>query len=250
MLPKTSLILPARNEEDNIRKMATMTLALYSNYIKEIIVVDDGSTDKTAEIVRSIHRKDKRVKLIRRGPPHGVGLAIRDGLRHVSKKAEYVFTLDADFVRNIPDLEDFFVNIKRYDGLIGSRYLEENSLIYYPPLKKFFNRIFHLLVNLIFGIHRSDITNNFKLYKKEIFNSLKLTSDNYAINAETGLYPLLLGFNIKELPVIWFTRDRNMGTSKFNLLKVAPGYIKVLINAIRIRRKLKSSRLQYQAPSV
>ena len=230
---RVSVILPARNETGVIRKMVTMMLALYSKYILEIIVVDDGSTDDTAKIVKSIAKHDHRVKLISRASPHGVGLAIRTGLKHVSKQATHIFSLDSDFIRNLPDLEDFFIRIKDYDGLIGSRYLRQHSLIRYPATKKFFNRCFHLLVRLLYGVSNADLTNNFKLYKKSVFDRLSLSADGYAVNAETGLYPILLGFHIGEIPVTWYARDDDMGFSKFNLLKVASGYIGILVNASR-----------------
>lgn len=237
-----SVIIPARNEQENIGKMVRMILALYHEFVNEIIVVDDGSTDDTKSIVADIAGKDRRVKLIGRHPPHGVGLALRKGLEHVSKNADYVFTLDADFIRNIPDLEDFFLNIKNYDGIVGSRYLERYSLIRYPLLKRFANRTFHLLVRLFLGIKHTDLTNNFKLYKRKIFAHVPLTSHDYAINAETGIYPILLGYKIKELPVIWYARGRAMGSSKFHLLQVAPSYVKVLLKAMKIRALLLSKR--------
>lgn len=227
----TSFVIPARNEEQVIGKMLRFILAVYDKYINQIIVVDDASTDKTAQIIEKISKLDKRVILIRKKSPHGVGLAIREGLNYVSPNCKYVFLLDADFIRNVPDLEDFFIKIKDYDGLIGSRYLEKNSLVHYPALKKIFNRLFHLCVRVFLGINRSDLTNNFKLYRREIFDSITLTARDYAVNAETGIYPILKGFKIGEIPVTWYARSRNMGISKFKLLQVAPGYLKILLNA-------------------
>lgn len=231
---RLSVIIPARNEAEVIRPMLTMLARVFDKEIIEIIVVDDGSTDDTKKIVSEMHNEDKRIICISRRPPHGVGRAIRDGLKHVKKDATHILTLDADFTRNIPDLFPFFDKIKSCDGIIGSRYMEEYSLVRYPGLKKFFNRSFHALVRLFFGVKHHDLTNNFKLYKKEVFDHLPLTSTDYAINAETGLYPILLGYTIQELPVIWFARGKNMGSSKFKLLSVAPGYINVLVKAQKI----------------
>ncbi len=230
---KVSVIIPARNEQQVIGRMVKMILAVYPQYVKQVIVVNDGSVDHTKKIVASIAAEDKRVLLVNRiKNPHGVGLALKEGLKHVNPSCDYIFTLDADFIRNIPDLEDFFQKIDKYDGLIGSRYMEKNSLIRYPTLKKIFNRLFHFLVRILFQIKNKDLTNNFKLYKKEIFQSIKLTAADYSINAETGLYPILSGYKIGELPVTWYARDRNMGSSKFQLLQVAPSYVRVLLRAV------------------
>ncbi|MBI3955358.1 glycosyltransferase family 2 protein, partial [Candidatus Gottesmanbacteria bacterium] len=225
MIPKVSIIIPARNEEKIIDKMCLILLTLYDKYITEIIVVDDNSTDKTAFIIDKLKITHPKIKLIKRKPPNGVGLAIRDGLKQVSNKSSHIFTIDADFIQNVIDLEEFFLKVNQYDGLIGSRYLSKNSLVNYPLLKKVFNRSFHLLVRLLLGIKHKDLTNNFKIYRKELYLSLPLAANDYSINAETGLYPILMGKNIGEISVVWFARSRNMGTSKFNLLKVAPGYI-------------------------
>lgn len=240
MTPKTSIIIPARNEEKIIAKMCLVLLTLYDKYIQEIIIVDDNSTDKTASIINKLKKNHPKVRLIKRKLPAGVGLAIRDGLKHVNSKSTHIFTLDADFIQNVIDLEEFFLKINQYDGLIGSRYLVKHSLVNYPLLKRFFNRSFHILVRLLLGIKHKDLTNNFKLYKKNLYLSLPLTASDYSINAQTGLYPVLMGKKIGEIPVVWFARSRNMGTSKFNLLKVAPGYVRVLINSFKFISSPKS----------
>lgn len=233
---KTSVILPARNEEKIIAKMCLVLLALYDKYILEIIVVDDNSTDKTAFIIEKLRKTHPQIKLIKRKPPGGVGLAIRDGLDIVNKKSTHIFTLDVDFIQNVVDLEEFFLKINQYDGLIGSRYKKKHSLVNYPLFKRFFNRSFHLLVRLLLGIKHKDLTNNFKLYKKDLYLSLPLSANDFSINAETGLYPILMGKKIGEIPVVWFARSRNMGISKFHLLSVAPGYFHVLIQALVFRK--------------
>jgi glycosyltransferase involved in cell wall biosynthesis len=212
--------------------MVIMLLSVYGKWITHVIVVDDCSTDRTAKLVRSMAEKDNRIILISRTPPGGVGLAIREGLKAVPRSTTHILTMDADFIRNIPDLFDFFDRIDGLDGLIGSRYIAPHSLVRYPLFKKFCNRLFHLVVRLIFGVNHKDLTNNFKLYKKSVYKSLPLTKDNFAVNAETGLYPVLLGYDIREIPVTWYAREEDMGLSKFNILKVASGYVSVIIEAL------------------
>jgi glycosyltransferase involved in cell wall biosynthesis len=229
---KVTVILPAHNEEAVIGKMILMLLAVYSKWIAHVIVVDDCSSDRTPAIVRALQKSDKRIILIRRKPPGGVGLAIRDGLAAVPPDTTHILSIDADFIRNIPDLFEFFDRINYCDGLIGSRYIKPHSLIRYPMFKKICNRMFHLVIRLVFGIKHKDISNNFKLYKKSVFNSLPLTKTNFAVNAETGIYPILMGFDIREIPVTWYAREDDMGFSKFNILKVATGYISVIIDAL------------------
>lgn len=235
---KLSVVIPAHNEEDVIGTMVHMLLAVYDKEILQCIVVDDSSSDTTPKIVRALAKKDKRIKLIRRKPPNGVGRAIREGLKHVDKKATHILTMDADFIRNIPDLTEFFDRIDSCDGLIGSRYKIQHSLVRYPWVKKVFNRSYHVIARLIYGVKQADLTNNFKFYKKEVFDALPLTAHDYAINAETGLYPILLGYNIGEVPITWYARQRGEGESKFELFNVAQytsSYFSVLVKAMDIK---------------
>lgn len=229
---RTVVILPAHNEESVIAKMVIMLLSVYGKWITHVVVIDDCSTDRTSKLIMSVMKKDKRIILVSRNPPGGVGLAIRDGLKAVPKGTTHILSMDADFIRNIPDLFDFFERVNGHDGLIGSRYIAPHSLVRYPWFKRVCNRMFHLAVRLIFGIRHKDLTNNFKLYKKSVFKSLPLTKDNFAVNAETGLYPILMGYDIREIPVTWYAREGDMGLSKFNILKVATGYISVIIEAL------------------
>jgi hypothetical protein len=102
-------------------------------------------------------------------------------------------------------------------------------LLNYPFNKIVANRAFHVLARLMFwGVFR-DMTNNLKLFRREVLEKLELTQPGFAINAETGLMPLLMGFRVKEVPISWINRTQNQGISSFKLVKVGGGYWEVLI---------------------
>lgn len=228
---KTSIVIPAHNEEDNIEKLVKAIIGLYRQKIHEVVIVNDGSKDKTGEIANKLNKRYKKVRVIHRRPPNGVGLAIQDGILNVDPEATHILTMDADFIENVKDLRKFFKKISKYDGLVGSRYLKPNSLVHYPPTKKISNRIFHWFCRIFIGIKQKDLTNNFKFYKKEVFERIPLKSSDFAINAETGVYAVVYGYNIGEIPVKWIGRSSEMGVSKFDLLKVGPKYFKVFIKS-------------------
>lgn len=230
---KISFVIPAHNEEENIAILIPKILKRYKDNIEEIVIVNDSSTDNTRSVAESLQKKHgSKIKIINRTPPNGVGYALRDGIKNVSDKAEWVMTMDADFLNNIEDIQKFIDKAKKgYDGVIGSRFIKPNSLINYPMGKKVANRIYHMLVRGFLGLKQKDVTNNFKLYKKEVYDSIKIKSGNFAANAETGLLPIVKGYNITEVPVIWEQREH--GQSKFVVLKLAPSYLKVAARIIK-----------------
>lgn len=234
---KISVVIPARNEEANVEKMVTLLMDNLRKQILEIIVVNDCSTDKTGELLNKLAKKYTKLKPIHRRKNGGVGNAIREGLVSVSDKTEYVLMLDCDFVENVGDVKKLIEASGNYDGLLGSRYMEGGGLIDYPTPKKVANRVFHMLARFLLRIKNIDVTNNFRLYKYEIIDHIRplLKSSGFSVNAETGLYPILLGYKIHEVPVTWHGRTQEMGKSAFNVARAGPGYINVLWNAIKLK---------------
>ncbi len=233
-----SVILIAHDEEQAIGPMLEGLLRAYDEEILEIIVVDDASSDRTAEIVSDWAKRDRRVRLIKRTPPCGVGRALRTGFANISPRAEYALTMDSDFVENIAQVRALLDAMEKgdCDGVIGSRFVAGGKVVRYPVLKRLMNRLFHGVVRVLFRVKQNDLTNNFKLYKARIFRSMPWKSDGFAMNAETGLLPVLFGYNLIEIPVVWVDRDPQMGKSKFGLLKHGGGYIQVILRALRLAR--------------
>lgn len=225
-----SVILIARNEEASIGSMIEGLLNSYSSEIMEIIAVDDASTDRTAAIVQVLQKSDARVKLIRRSPPCGVGRALKTGFQNINPKADYALSMDSDFVENLSDVRSLIDAVEKngYDGVIGSRFIDGGQVIGYPGQKKMMNRMFHFIVRFLFGIKQRDLTNNFKLYKREIFQSLPWKSDGFAMNAETGILPVVSSYRIGEVPISWINRKPGMGLSKFRLFRHGWGYVQVI----------------------
>jgi SAM-dependent methyltransferase len=226
-----SVVIPCHNEEMNIPRLLEALTGSYDRYIHEILVVDDCSTDATAEVTLEAGQKDPRVKLIKRNPPNGVGRALRDG--YEAATGRYILTMDSDFTEIVPEFRDLFDAIAAgHDGAIGSRFSHESILMNYPFTKILCNRGFHLLLSLLLRRRVRDISNNLKLYRAEILKDLEIEQNHFAANVETGLKPLLAGYDIQEVPISWINRDVDMGTSSFHLLKVGPRYSAALIGGL------------------
>lgn len=223
-----SVVIPCRNEDMNVAPLIQRILELYPDFIHEIIPVNDGSTDCTRAVLDALAAADPRVKPIHRGPPNGVGHAIAAGLCAASGR--YVLTMDCDFQHLLPEFRDLFDAAARgYDVVIGSRFSRHSVLLNYPIMKIVANRAFHLLARPLLGYNIRDVTNNLKLMRREAVAQLCLVQPGFAINAETGLQPWLLGLKVREIPISWINRTPGMGSSSFRLVRVGGGYGRVLL---------------------
>jgi len=223
-----SVVIPAYNEEMNVEPLVSSLLGLYGEYIHEVIVVNDNSKDATGAVIERLQAADPRVKPLHRRPPNGVGRAIADGLR--AAQGRYVLTMDCDFQHLLPELRDLFdAAAEGHDVVVGSRFSRHSVLLNYPFMKIVANRTFHFLARLLLRHHFRDVTNNLKLLKREVVTNLQLQQPGFAINAETGLQPYLLGYKIQEVPISWINRTPGMGSSSFRLVKVGGGYWRVLL---------------------
>jgi len=218
-----SVVAPCYNEEMNLRPLVNALVQMYGDYIHEIIIVNDNSTDRTGEVAREIAIKEPRVRVVERKPPGGVGRALRDG--YAAATGRYILTMDSDFLQIIPELRDLFdVIAAGHDGAIGSRFSHDSVLMNYPFFKILCNRSFHLLVNLFLPCRIRDVSNNLKLYRAEILKNLDFEQDHFAANVETGLKPILSGYDVREVPISWINRTIDMGSSSFKIVKIAPNY--------------------------
>lgn len=237
MIKNLSVIIPARNENHNLKKLVPALFERYHKNIFEIIIVNDNSTDDTPLTIQKLKNHFKKIKLINRQSSCGVGLALREGIKNLSPFSKYVLFMDCDFIINVPDIQKLIDAISSYDGVAGSRFLKKDSLKNYPFLKKIANRSYHFLAKIFLGINHSDLTNNFKLYRKELVDKIYplLLSSDFAINSELGFYPPLLGATIGQIPVTWRERTRHMGFSKFKILKVGPSYLYIFLRLLLMK---------------
>jgi dolichol-phosphate mannosyltransferase len=171
--------------------------------------------------------EDPRVRPVFRTPPNGVGRAIADGYRAATGR--WVLSMDCDFQHLLPEMRDLFdAAALGNDVVVASRFSRHSVLLNYPVQKIVANRGFHSIARLMIRRHFRDLTNNLKLMRAEVAHELRLVEPGFAVNAETGLQPLLMGYRVKEVPMAWINRTPDMGASSFRLAKVGGGYWRVL----------------------
>jgi dolichol-phosphate mannosyltransferase len=222
-----SVVIPCHNEEMNVRPLVTRLRELYDAYLHEIILVDDNSTDGTGDMMRALAAEDGRVRPVFRSPPNGVGRAIADGYREATGR--YVLSMDCDFQHLLPEIRDLFdAAMDGYDVVVGSRFSRHSVLLNYPFQKVIANRGFHTIAQLALRRRFRDLTNNLKLMRRDVVERLVLIEPGFAVNAETGLQPLVMGYRVAEVPISWINRAPDMGSSSFRLVRVGGGYWRVL----------------------
>ena len=227
-----SVVIPCYNEEMNIGPLINRLRDHFGAYLHEIIPVDDNSRDGTRALLKKMAAEDPLIRPVYRTPPNGVGRALADGYRAATGK--WVLSMDCDFQHLLPEIRDLFdAAAHGYDLVVGSRFSRHSVLLNYPVQKIVANRTFHLLAQLLLLRRFRDLTNNLKLIRREALEQLKLVQPGFAVNAETGLQPLLMGYSIKEVPISWINRTPDMGASSFRLLRVGGGYWQVLWNLWR-----------------
>ena len=197
---QVSVVVPCHNEEMNIGPLVTRLRELYGEYLHEIIPVDDNSRDATAEVMRHLARDDARIKPVFRTPPNGVGRALRDG--YAAATGRWILSMDCDFQHLLPEVRDLFDEAAEgHAAIVGSRFSRHSVLLNYPFQKIVANRAFHMLARLVLLRRFRDLTNNLKLLRRDVVGQLLLRKPHFAVNAETGFQPLMMGYEVREVAI-------------------------------------------------
>jgi glycosyltransferase involved in cell wall biosynthesis len=174
-----SLVLPAFNEEENIGEVASEALAVLPRFTDtfEIIIVDDGSRDRTAEIAADLARQDPRIRLIRHQRNRGYGAALVSGFKATT--GDFVMFMDADRQFDVSDLRLLTPFAPDYDIVAGFR-MERND----PLHRRVFAETFNVAVRVLFGVHMRDIDCAFKLFRGDMLRGIPLSAPGALINTE------------------------------------------------------------------
>ena len=225
-MPKKLVIIPTYNELENIQKIIAKVFSLDGDF--HVLVVDDGSPDGTAEIVKSLQeRYNNRLHLEERTGKLGLGTAYIHGFKWGLKNDyDYLFEMDADFSHNPDDLLKLYEACEKdgADVSIGSRYKTGVNVVNWPMGRVLMSYYASVYVRMITGMPFNDSTAGFKCYHRRVLESIELDKirfKGYAFQIEMKFHSWKHGFNIKEVPII-FT-DRTQGTSKMskNIFKEA-----------------------------
>lgn len=225
------VIIPTYNEKENIAGIVKAILSLNKSY--HVLVIDDGSPDGTAELVRQLQvSHSQELFLEERKGKSGLGTAYIHGFKWaLARGYKYIFEMDADFSHNPADLERLYnaCHTGIADVAIGSRYVNGGGTVNWPRNRIWLSKGGSLYTRLITLMPVKDATAGFMCYKKEVLEAMNLNELHflgYAFQIEMKYAAWKLGFKVVEVPIIF--EDRKHGTSKMHKGIVKEGILGVL----------------------
>ena len=225
-----SIVLPAHNEAENIERAVLRATQVAERLFgrHEIIVVDDGSTDDTAAILRRLAQSDSRVRVIRHARKRGYGEALRNGF--VSSRLDYLFFTDADLQFEIQELELLVPYLGTVDVIVGYRRQRQD-----PWRRRFLAWTWNRIMRLLFYIPVRDIDCAFKLFNRRVLDDLDIETVGLLVNTELMVKLGRSGYSVVEVGVSHL--PRTAGRSKFGDMRVI---LKSLVELLRMRGRLSS----------
>ena len=225
------VIIPTYNEKENIAGIVSAILSLNHGY--HVLVIDDGSPDGTADIVRGMQSMHPlQLFLEERRGKSGLGTAYIHGFKWaLDRNYKYIFEMDADFSHNPADLNRLYDACHNgiADVAIGSRYVKGGGTVNWPRNRIWLSKGGSLYTRLITLMPVKDATAGFMCYKKEVLEAMNLNELHflgYAFQIEMKYAAWKLGFKVVEVPIIF--EDRKHGTSKMHKGIVKEGILGVL----------------------
>ncbi|WP_280748827.1 polyprenol monophosphomannose synthase [Parabacteroides sp. PF5-9] len=213
------VIIPTYNEKENIENIIRAVFGLEKLF--HILIIDDGSPDGTADIVRSLQREfPERLFLVERQGKQGLGTAYICGFKWaLEHQYAYIFEMDADFSHNPKDLPRLYEACTEQgaDVAVGSRYIKGVNVVNWPLGRVLMSYFASVYVRMITGMHIKDTTAGFKCYRRQVLETIELDKihfKGYAFQVEMKFTAYKCGFKIIEVPIVFI--NRVLGVSKMN----------------------------------
>ncbi|MEK7533766.1 MAG: polyprenol monophosphomannose synthase [Patescibacteria group bacterium] len=223
------IVVPTYNAKGSIIKVLLGTLNNVPN--AKILVVDDNSPDKTAQIINKNFLGNKRINVIVRKSKGGRGSAVVRGFKEAlkDKKAALFIEMDADLVHNPNDLPRLIEKAKKYDVVVASRYMVSSQIIKWSLKRRLISRFANLWIKFMLGISLTDNTSGFRCYRRYVLETIDfnlVASNGFIVLTEIANQIYKKGFSFAEIPIDFIPVDINR--SNLNLKELKEAFFTVL----------------------
>jgi dolichol-phosphate mannosyltransferase len=224
-----SVVIPAHNEAEGLdATVSTLTTALETAQIAhEIVVVNDNSTDGTANVLAALAERYRTLRVVDNAPPNGFGLAVRAGLDACYGDA--IAIVMADGSDDPADLLKYYNKLNEgYDCVFGSRFIVGSRVVDYPIHKLILNRLANTFIRVLFRERFNDFTNAFKIYRREVIAGIQpILSHHFNLTVELPLKAVIRGYKFAIVPISW--QNRKHGISKLSIREMGSRYLFIIL---------------------
>ncbi len=215
-MDRAIVVIPTYNERENIGPLIEALGRMLPEL--HVLVIDDNSPDGTAEVVRSMARRDDRIHLVEREGKLGLGTAYCVGFQWaLEHKYTIICQMDADFSHSPEDLPRLIAALDNADLVIGSRYVSGVNVVNWPMRRLLLSYAANVYTRLVTGMPIRDATGGFKAFRAELLRQIDLGaihSNGYAFQIEMNFRVWRLGARIEEVSIVFV--DRTNGVSKMS----------------------------------
>jgi dolichol-phosphate mannosyltransferase len=208
----------------------------------KVLVINDHSQDNTEDLLRQLSDNNHELRYINNYLPHGFGFAVRCGLENYEGDA--VAIVMADGSDDPDDIVQYYRKIlEGYDCVFGSRFIQGSEVIDYPFHKLLLNRLGNSIIQILFGLKYNDITNAFKIYRREVMEGISpLISHHFNLTVEMPLKAIARGYSYIVIPIKW--KNRKKGISKLRIKEVWGRYLFIALYVLLEKSLYKDMQIQ------
>ncbi len=224
-----SVVIPARDEEGCIaRTVEHLEVELRHNGVPhEIVVVDDGSSDRTWAILEELRARMPALHPMQNTGAHGFGRAVIHGFDH--SRGDALVVMMADESDDCRDVVRYWKALNEgWDCVFGSRFVKGGGVVDYPWMKLRINRVVNMIIRWMFGIRLNDTTNAFKAYRRTVIDGCRpLLAPHFNLTVELPLKSIVRGYTWTVIPITW--RNRRTGEAKLKLTEMGSRYFFIVM---------------------